>query len=103
MPLIEINGLRTCFHTDNGVVRAVDGVDFSIEPEKTLGIVDESGCGKSVTALSILRLIPDPPGKIEAGEILFHRNGDILDLVRLNAKGRQMRSIRVNDIAMIFQ
>jgi oligopeptide/dipeptide ABC transporter ATP-binding protein len=103
MPLIEINGLRTCFHTDNGVVRAVDGVDFSIEPEKTLGIVGESGCGKSVTALSILRLIPDPPGKIEAGEILFHRNGDILDLVRLNAKGSQMRSIRGNEIAMIFQ
>ena len=103
MPLTEVNGLRTCFQTDNGVVRAVDGVDFSIEPEKTLGIVGESGCGKSVTALSILRLIPDPPGKIEAGEILFHRNGDILDLVRLNAKGSQMRSIRGNEIAMIFQ
>jgi peptide/nickel transport system ATP-binding protein len=103
VPLIEIKGLRTYFYTNNGVVRAVDGVDFTIEPEKTLGIVGESGCGKSVTALSILRLIPEPPGRIEAGEILFHRNGDILDLTRLNPKGGRMRSIRGNEIAMIFQ
>ena len=103
MPLIEIKGLKTYFYTQGGVVRAVDGVDFSIEPEKTLGIVGESGCGKSVTALSILRLIPSPPGKIRAGEILFHRNGGVLDLTRLDPRGSRMRSIRGNEIAMIFQ
>jgi len=85
------------------VVRAVDGVDFTIEPEKTLGIVGESGCGKSVTALSILRLIPTPPGKIVAGQILFHQNDRILDLTKLNPTGSKMRSIRGNEIAMIFQ
>ena len=103
MPLIEIKGLKTYFDTEGGVVRAVDGIDFSIEPEKTLGIVGESGCGKSVTALSILRLIPEPPGKIVAGEILFNRNERISDLTRLNPKGSEIRSIRGNEIAMIFQ
>ncbi len=103
MPLIDIIGLKTYFYTTGGVVRAVDGVDFTIEPEKTLGIVGESGCGKSVTALSILRLIPTPPGKIVAGEILFHRAGNVLDLTKLNPKGSGMRSIRGNEIAMIFQ
>ena len=103
MPLIEIKGLKTYFHTEGGVVRAVDGIDFAIEPEKTLGIVGESGCGKSVTALSILRLIPSPPGEIVGGEILFNRNGSLLDLTQLNPKGNQMRSIRGNEIAMIFQ
>ena len=103
MPLIEIKGLKTYFYTEGGVVHAVDGVDLTVEPEKTLGIVGESGCGKSVTALSILRLIPTPPGKIVAGEILFHRNGEVLDLAKINPRGSQMRSIRGNEIAMIFQ
>ena len=103
MPLIEIKGLKTYFYTQGGVVRAVDGVDFTIEPEKTLGIVGESGCGKSVTALSILRLIESPPGKIRAGEILFHRNGGVLDLTQIDPRGSRMRSIRGNEIAMIFQ
>lgn len=103
MPLIEVRGLKTYFHTEGGVVRAVDGIDFIIESEKTLGIVGESGCGKSMTALSILRLIPSPPGRIEAGEILFYRNGDVLDLAKLKPRGSQMRSIRGNEIAMIFQ
>ena len=103
MPLIEVKGLKTYFDTKGGVVCAVDGVDFSIEPEKTLGIVGESGCGKSVTALSILRLIPTPPGKIVSGEILFNRNGDVLDITQLNPKGSQIRSIRGNEISMIFQ
>ena len=103
MPLIEVRGLKTYFYTEGGVVRAVDGVDFIIEPEKTLGIVGESGCGKSMTALSILRLIASPPGRIEAGEIRFHRNGEVVDLAKLNPRGRQMRSIRGNEIAMIFQ
>ncbi len=103
MPLLEIKELKTYFYTEGGVVRAVDGVDFTIESEKTLGIVGESGCGKSVTALSILRLIPTPPGKIVAGEIIFHRNGNVLDLTKINPKGNEMRSIRGNEIAMIFQ
>ena len=103
MPLIEVRGLKTYFYTEDAVVRAVDGVDFTIEPEKTLGMVGESGCGKSVTARSIMGLIPMPPGKIEAGEILYHRNGNIIDLAKLDAKGPEMRSIRGNEIAMIFQ
>jgi len=103
LPLIAVENLKAHFFTEAGVVRAVDGIDFTIEPEKTLGIVGESGCGKSVTALSILRLIPTPPGKIVSGRILFYRDGDVLDLTKLNPKGRAMRSIRGNEIAMIFQ
>ena len=103
MPLIEVRGLKTYFYTEEGVVRAVDGVDFSIEPEKTLGMVGESGCGKSVTARSIMGLIKMPPGKIEAGEILYLRNGNVMDLTKLDPKGPEMRSIRGNEIAMIFQ
>ena len=103
MPLIEIKGLKTYFYTEDGVVRAVDGVDYVIEQEKTLGIVGESGCGKSVTALSIMGLVQIPPGKIEAGEILFYRNGKVMDLTKFDPKGREMRSIRGNEIAMIFQ
>jgi len=103
VPLIEVKGLKTYFYTEDGVVRAVDGVDFTIEPEKTLGMVGESGCGKSVTARSIMGLIPMPPGKIEGGEILYHRTGNFIDLTKLNPKGPEMRSIRGNEIAMIFQ
>ena len=103
MPLIEIKGLKTYFFTLDGIVRAVDGVDFAIEPGKTLGIVGESGCGKSVTALSILRLIPTPPAKIVGGQIIFHRKGRMLDLTQLNSRGSVMRSIRGNEISMIFQ
>ena len=103
MKLIEVKRLKVHFHTDRGVVRAVDGVNFTIEKEKTLGVVGESGCGKSVTARSILKLIQMPPGKIESGEILYHRDGDIIDLVKLGPKGKEMRSIRGKEIAMIFQ
>jgi oligopeptide/dipeptide ABC transporter ATP-binding protein len=85
------------------VVRAVDGVSFSIERQKTLGVVGESGCGKSVTGLSIMGLVPMPPGKIVEGKILYHRNGKIVDITKLNPKGREIRSIRGNEIAMIFQ
>ncbi len=84
-------------------MRAVDGVNFSIEPEKTLGVVGESGCGKSVTALSIMELIPSPPGEIASGEILFQRQGKTLDLAKLDPKGPAMRAIRGKEIAMIFQ
>ncbi len=103
--LLDIRDLKTYFHTDDGVVRAVDGVSLSIAPQKTLGVVGESGCGKSITAFSTMRLIPSPPGKIEHGQILFHKNleSDPIDLTQLNPKGTQMRDIRGNDIAMIFQ
>jgi peptide/nickel transport system ATP-binding protein/oligopeptide transport system ATP-binding protein len=103
VPLIEVRDLKTYFYTEDGVVRAVDGVDFTIEPEKTLGVVGESGCGKSVTALTIMGLVQIPPGKIESGQVLLHRNGKAQDLTKLPPKGREMRSIRGNDIAMIFQ
>src|SRR3712207_5939797 len=96
MPLLEVDRLQTHFRTPDGVNRAVDGVSFHVEAGETLAIVGESGCGKSVTAMSILRLIPEPPGKI-AGAIRF--NGR--DLLTLS--DREMRDIRGNDISMIFQ
>lgn len=104
-PLLDIRDLKTYFYTDDGVVRAVDGVSLSIAPQKTLGVVGESGCGKSITAFSTMRLIPSPPGKIEHGQILFHKEpeSDPIDLTQLNPKSTQMRDIRGNDIAMIFQ
>ena len=95
--LLDIRGLRTQFFTDDGLARAVDGVSYSLERGETVGVVGESGCGKSVTALSVLRLIPDPPGKIVEGEILFEGT----DLLQLSAA--DMRRIRGNDISMIFQ
>jgi len=103
MPLINVRDLRTYFYTEDGVVKAVDGVTFEIEPEGTLGVVGESGCGKSVTALSIMGLVPMPPGKITSGEIIFHRNGQEIELTKLNPKGKGYRSIRGKEIAMIFQ
>ncbi len=103
-PLLEINNLKTHFHTDDGTVRAVDGVSFSIGRGETLAVVGESGCGKSITAFSTMRLIPSPPGQIVDGEILFHQNGSApLDLTQCDPRGAQMRNIRGNDIAMIFQ
>jgi len=100
--LLEVKELKTYFYTEYGAVRAVDGVSFIVEPEQTLGIVGESGCGKSVTALSIMGLI-GPPGRIAGGEILYCCNGKMVDLSKLDPKGKQMRSIRGNEIAMIFQ
>ena len=96
-PLLEVRNLKTHFFTREGVVHAVDGVSYTVDRGKTLGIVGESGCGKSVSALSIMRLIPDPPGKIVEGEILF----DGRDLVKLSDK--EMQSIRGDDISMVFQ
>lgn len=95
--VLEVKNLNTYFFTDEGVVKSVDGVSFHIDSEETLGIVGESGCGKSVTSLSIMQLVPNPPGKIVSGEILFQ--GDNL----LKKTSEQMRKIRGNDIAMIFQ
>jgi len=97
MPLLAVKDLHVDFKTDDGIVRAVNGLSLSIEPGETLGIVGESGSGKSVTALSIMRLIASPPGKISSGEILF--NGK--DLLKVGE--REMRHVRGNDIAMIFQ
>ncbi len=97
MALLEINNLKTHFFTDEGVLPSVDGVSFHIDRGETLGIVGESGCGKSVTAMSILRLIPQPPGKIVGGDITFGGR----DLV--NISDAELRKIRGNDIAMIFQ
>jgi len=96
-PLLEVTNLKTYFHTNEGIVPAVDDITFHIDKAETLGVVGESGCGKSVTALSILQLLKMPPGKIESGEILF--NG--CSLLEMNES--QLRKIRGNDISMIFQ
>jgi oligopeptide/dipeptide ABC transporter ATP-binding protein len=95
--LLQVRNLQTSFFTPEGEVRAIDGVSFEIGEGKTLGLVGESGCGKSVTSLSIMRLIPSPPGKIVGGEILY-RGRDLLKL-----SNEEMRKIRGNEISMIFQ
>ncbi|MGH7811097.1 MAG: ABC transporter ATP-binding protein, partial [Candidatus Binatia bacterium] len=95
--LIQVKNLQTSFFTPEGEVRAIDGVSFEIGEGKTLGLVGESGCGKSVTSLSIMRLIQSPPGKIVGGEILYRGK----DLLKLN--NEEMRKIRGNEISMIFQ
>lgn len=97
IPLLQVKNLKTLFFTPEGDGKAVNGVTLNLDRKETLGIVGESGCGKSVTALSILRLIPDPPGKIVSGEVLFEGR----DLLKLSEK--EMRHIRGNDISMIFQ
>jgi oligopeptide/dipeptide ABC transporter ATP-binding protein len=96
-PILSINDLKTYFHTPDGIAKAVDGVSYHVNPGETLGVVGESGCGKSVTALSILRLIPMPPGEIVSGEILFEGQ----NLLALSMD--RMRQIRGNRISMIFQ
>jgi oligopeptide/dipeptide ABC transporter ATP-binding protein len=94
---LSVEDLRTYFYTDGGEARAVDGVAFAIPKGKTLALVGESGCGKSMTALSVLRLVPDPPGKIVDGRVLFNGT-NLLELTE-----REMRAVRGNDISMIFQ
>ena len=96
-PLLSLRHLVTAFDTDEGYLRAVDDVSFDVPPGKTLGIVGESGCGKSVTSLSLLRLIPSPPGFIESGEAFFRGR----DLFQMSES--EMRRIRGNEISMIFQ
>jgi peptide/nickel transport system ATP-binding protein len=96
-PLLDVQDLKTHFFNEDGVTRAVDGVSFTVAPGETLGIVGESGCGKSVTALSILRLLPPRLGRTVAGRVLF----DGVDLLALSE--RQMRDVRGNRIAMVFQ
>lgn len=96
-PILEVDGLITEFDTDEGVVRAVDGVSFTVDPGKTVGIVGESGCGKSVTALSIMRLLPQPMGQVIAGAISLKGQ----DLTKLSFE--EMEKIRGNHIGMVFQ
>ncbi len=96
-PLLVVQGLKTYFRTEDGLARAVDGVSSALYPRQTLAIVGESGCGKSVTSLSILRLVPDPPGYIAGGSIRY-RNRDLVPLPE-----SQMRRVRGGEIAMIFQ
>ena len=107
--LLEIKDLRVSFPLDEGTVRAVEGVDLTLRRGEVLGVVGESGCGKSITAHSILRIVP-PPGRIDSGQILFHPAGKsganengVVDLARLNPTGSEIRDIRGKDIAMIFQ
>jgi len=103
-PILELKDLKTYFYLEHGAVRAVDGVSYAIGRNETLGIVGESGCGKSVTALSIMRLIKSPPGKIAGGEILFRPSGgEVIDIAQLDPRGAEIRHIRGAQIAMIFQ
>jgi peptide/nickel transport system ATP-binding protein len=95
--ILEVKDLQTSFFTDDGVIPSVDYVDFHVREGEILGIVGESGCGKSVTSLSIMGLVPSPPGKITNGQILFRGK----DLTKFTEK--EMRNVRGNDVAMIFQ
>ena len=106
--LIEVRNLQVNFNLLEGTVHALNGVDFDIVRGKSLGVIGESGCGKSVTAQSILRIVPTPPAKIVSGEILFHKdtgNGqrETINILELEASGEKMRKIRWKDIAMVFQ
>src|SRR5690606_29117895 len=96
-PILRVNRLHTQFSTDKGVIPAVNGIDFSLYKGEIVGLVGESGCGKSVTSLSVLKLIPQPPGKISADKMEFKSE----DLI--HATERRMRQLRGNDISMIFQ
>lgn len=108
--ILRVDELRTYFYTQEGVVRAVDGASFTVERGKVLGVVGESGCGKSVTAQSILRIVP-PPGRIVGGEIVYYRRRDDdlssmteeINLTELNPRGDRMRNIRGGEISMVFQ
>jgi ABC-type dipeptide/oligopeptide/nickel transport system ATPase component len=101
-PLLRVRNLQTYFFADEGITRAVDGVSFDIKPGKTLGIVGESGCGKSVTARSILRIV-ERPGRIVGGEIQWCQDGRSIDLAKLPADGKDMRQIRGGEIGLVFQ
>jgi len=102
IPLLQVKNLKVYFYLEEGILKAVDDVSFDIGRKKVLGIVGESGCGKSVTAQSILRIVPHP-GRTVGGEILLHQNGNLVDLARLDPSGRDIRAIRGKEITMIFQ
>src|SRR5678815_4940695 len=97
MALLEIKGLKTHFKTDDGWLHAVDGVDLAVERGQTVGVVGESGCGKTVTAMTVLKLLPMPPGRIVAGQVLWQGR----DLVPMPPE--EMRKIRAKEIAIVFQ
>ena len=102
--LLKVEDLRTQFFTEQGVVKAVDGLSFTVNKGKVLGIVGESGCGKSITALSIMRLLPEPRGRIISGTITFYPpEGGSVDITKLDRHSPEMRRIRGQHIAMIFQ
>ena len=100
--LIDISSLHVDFYLEESIVPAINGIDLAVKREKTLGIVGESGCGKSVLALSIMGLIP-PPGKITNGKILLKHNNSEIDLTKIDSNSQLMRNIRGNKISMIFQ
>jgi peptide/nickel transport system ATP-binding protein len=101
--ILNVQGLKVYFHLDEGLLKAVDGVNFTVQRQRTLGLVGESGCGKSVTAQAILRIVPKP-GVVEGRIMLLRKNGsDLVDLVELSSQSAEVRSIRGAEIAMIFQ
>ena len=102
LPLISVRDLKTYFVSDEGTTRAVDGASFDVHAGRTLGVVGETGCGKSVTARSILRII-EQPGRIVGGEILLRRGDAVVDLAKLHPDGREMREIRGGEIGLVFQ
>lgn len=104
-PILEIKNLKTYFFLENATVRSVNGVDLTLPRKSTLGLVGESGCGKSVMAMSIMRLIQSPPGKIVDGNINLHRKNstEIIDIAKLDPRGLEMRNIRGGEIAIVFQ
>ena len=103
-PILQIKGLKTHFELKRGVVKAVDGVDLVLNRNQTLGLVGESGCGKSVTSLSVMKLFQSPPGRIVEGSILLHRHdGSTVDIAKVDARGPLMQSIRGGEVAMVFQ
>src|SRR5512133_3835060 len=104
-PILEIKNLKTYFFLEKSTVRALDGVNFTLDRKSTLGLVGESGCGKSIMAMSVMRLIPTPPGKIVDGEIMLRRRHaqDSIDIAQLDPHGSVMRSIRGAEIAIVFQ
>ncbi len=104
-PILEIKNLKTYFQLENATVRSVNGVDLTLPRQSTLGLVGESGCGKSVMAMSIMRLIPSPPGKIVDGQINLHRknSSEVIDIAQLDPRGNEMRHIRGAEIAIVFQ
>ncbi len=103
--ILDVKDLKVHFHIDQGTVKAVDGVSFGLQKGKSLGIVGESGCGKTVTALSLMLLHPQPEGRIEEGNIFYYRNGGDkpLDIAKLSLYGKEIRDIRGNEMTMIFQ
>ncbi len=101
-PLLEVEDLRAHFFVNEGVLKAVDGVSFTVHPEGTLGLIGESGCGKSVTAHALLRIVPSP-GKLVGGAIKLHLDDRTVDLAQLSPSGREIRRVRGKEIAMVFQ